>query len=200
MMKKTYGKFLRFRAALFVAIFWTAAAGQSQAATFSYSQAGYAEGAIFSGSFEAVDLDANGQISSFSGEVSSFSGSFSGNSLIDAFTVTTTDLIGLVFDLNSDNILGNGTTGSIEGILASTGVFGFQGGAGPGPSCSAPGDACGRIDFFGDAVLSDFSSSNILVNAGAIAPVPVPGALPLMISALAGLGYLSWRRKDKNAA
>jgi hypothetical protein len=44
------------------------------------------------------------------------------------------------------------------------------------------------------------SSGLVHVNATAVATTPIPAALPLLISALGGLGFFGWRRRKSAAA
>lgn len=43
-------------------------------------------------------------------------------------------------------------------------------------------------------------SDSLTVNVNSVSAVPVPAALPLLATALGGLGFLSWRRRWKTAA
>ena len=70
---------------------------QAQATTYLFTQAGYSAGATATGAFTGNDLNNDGIINSLEGEVSSFSLSFSGNSIVSAFTLDATSLIGLYY-------------------------------------------------------------------------------------------------------
>lgn len=54
----------------------------------------------------------------------------------------------------------------------------------------------GLTDGTGAFILDDLS----FTDAPPVAPVPVPAALPLLLSALAGLGFMGWRRRRSAAA
>jgi hypothetical protein len=101
------------------------------ALSFSFSQSGFAGGGTIAGTFTGTDLDGNGQLSSFAGEVTNFTAHFTGNVSVPMFTLSTADLIGLVFDLHSDLILGNGTTGDVEGLAAGNLQVFYSSGLGP---------------------------------------------------------------------
>lgn len=100
--------------------------------TFHFFQGGYQEGAFIEGTFNGEDLDGNGQISSFDGtgdEVTDITVSFSGNSLVPAFTLEfpgSADQGLIIYDVDSgfigdDEIL-------VEGISISLGDLGYAGG------------------------------------------------------------------------
>jgi hypothetical protein len=85
---------------------------------FEFTQDGYAEGAVVTGTFVGTDLDADGQLSSFDGELNGFAMNFSGNSLVPAFSMGIPALVfALVYDLDGGP-LGDGLDLDIEGILA----------------------------------------------------------------------------------
>jgi type VI secretion system secreted protein VgrG len=52
------------------------------------------------------------------------------------------------------------------------------------------------FDGGGDAALRDGAGSDDFPGAGTITPIPVPAALPLMLAALGGLGFVARRRKS----
>ena len=110
---------------------------------FDFSEGGFSDGATVTGFFTGEDLDSDGQLSSFDGEITDFSMHFSGNSLVAAFSLSFSDLFGLVYDLDGGD-LGDGTDLDIEGI----GAFSFSGAysAGPGPVALCDGSQiCGVV-------------------------------------------------------
>jgi len=108
---------------------------------FTFVQGGFSDGAQVTGSFSAADLDGNGQISSFEGELTAFEMSFSGNSVVDGFSLGLDDLFGLVYDLDGD--IGDGLDFDVEGIAAFAGSFTYA--MGPGPFFECDGGACGVV-------------------------------------------------------
>ena len=108
---------------------------------YYYSQGGYSNGGTVSGTFSANDSNNDGQISSFSSEVTAFTLTFSGNITIPSFSHNFGNLSGLVYDIGS-GILGDGSTGSIEGMASNwSGTSGFDFASGLGPT----GGIGGRI-------------------------------------------------------
>lgn len=173
---------------------------------FNFFQGGFAEDAFVSGTFSAEDSDLNGQVSSFDGEVSALSFSFSGNSLNPAFTADLDDLIGLVFDLNGSNVLGDGTDGVLEGI-AVEGPDGLQYIAGPGPFNICDGESlCGIIGvgvFIGQpgaggpqllSLTADDTSTEV-VTVNEVGSVPLPAPILMLGAAAVGLGLMARRRR-----
>ena len=103
----------------------------ASALSFTFIQNGYSEGAQITGSFEGLDLDENGQLSSFEDEIFAFSVTFSGNSLVPAFTLGMEDnFFALVYDIGS-GFLGDGTALDEEGISATMDSFDYVTGQGP---------------------------------------------------------------------
>lgn len=125
-------------AALVLGMWVFAWSGASRAAlAFDFYQDGFDDRASVTGMFVGDDLDGNGQLSSFNKEVYDFEMSFSGNSLVPAFTLGYSDLVDLVYDLDGGP-LGDGTNGDSEGIGAKSESFEYK--AGPGPVY-----ICGRV-------------------------------------------------------
>ena len=156
------------------------AAGPASARTYTFTQTGYDGGGSVSGTFDAVDVDGNGQISSFAGEVTGYSMSFSGDSLVGAFSHGFGDFFGLVYDVGSGKI-GDGAGGDIEGVASNyLGSIGFGYASGLGPTGGLGGSV---IDFASGAI----SSTGELVTV-----VPAPATWALLV---AGLVPLMLRRK-----
>lgn len=161
------------------------ASSAANAATYAFTQNGYSGGGVVTGSFEAVDLDSDGQISSFFGEVTGFFLSFSGDSVVGSFTHGFSDLSGLVYDLGSGKI-GDGTTGSTEGMASNwNGSIGFDYASGFGPT----GGLGGRVI---DLATGATSSTDQL-----IAVVPEPASYALLIAGLGLVGTVARRRKNR---
>lgn len=143
------------------------------ATDFSFTQLGFDESAFVTGTFTGIDLDLDGQLSSFDGEILAFGMTFSGNSLVSTFSLGFLDLFGLVYDLDGGP-LGDGLGGDIEGI----GAFDFDNLylAGPGP----------------------FAECGIGVDCAVVeGPGSVPEPASLLLSVVGLLGVLSLRRLKK---
>ena len=162
--------------------------------SFTFSQGGYDEGAVVTGSFIGDDLDSNGQLERFGpcgGEVIDFEMSFSGNSIVGSFSLGCDDLYGLVYDLDGGP-LGDGLSLAIEGIGAAGGVFKYEVGPGPVAQCGQQAD-CGVVT---DGDNSDFSQELVQVNATPIPPVPLsPAALIIITLMLGSVGVVSLRNR-----
>jgi len=142
----------------------------AQAAVFLFEQGGYTDGATASGQFTGMDLDFDGAINSLMGEVTDFKVTFSGNSVVNAFTLTTADLIGLYYSPAKFQIL---TASSPQFLLNSDN--------GPcAPLCSAIIAASG-IDF--------------TVQVPSISAVPEPATWALMILGFGLVGAAMRRRR-----
>ena len=179
---------IKILAAAFIAGFMMTA--PAQASLYTFTQAGYEEGASISGSFSASDVNSNGNISgsSFTNftEISDFSVSFSGNSLVSAFTHTFANLDALNFT-PTRSVLGD-----IDPEIIATnwfGITGFQYISGVG--ASSQGGEVINLDTDGHSL------SNNLISVSPAA-VPVPGAVWLFGSAVAG--FIGLRRRNKSAA
>ena len=135
---------------------------------YNFIHEGFDEGATATGMFFGEDLNMDGQLSSANGEVTDFMMSFSGNSLVGAFTADFNDLFGLVYDLGFGPELGDGLTIDAEegiGVIASSVAYG----AGAGPLGGATG---GLIEDVLGQVTS--STQNPIVS---LKPIPEPTAL-----------------------
>ena len=161
----------------------------AEALTYNFSQGGFQEGATLTGTFVGSDVDDNGQISTFAGEVTDFEAMFSGNSSVSAFSMEFADLFGLVYDLDGSSYLGDGLALDVEGVGAISAGFAYLAGNGPLlDPCNGVG-ICGQVE---DRATGRLSSTTHPVQVSA---VPIPAALPLFATALAGMGIFGWRRK-----
>lgn len=84
-----------------VALFSLAAAlaQPAQAESFSFNQAGYADGATLSGHFSGGDLDGDGWI--YASELSDFQLNWSGNRAVQAFSLGFDERAGLIYEVGS---------------------------------------------------------------------------------------------------
>jgi hypothetical protein len=125
------------------------------AATFRFTQGGYSDGGEFFGSFEAMDLNNDNQISQFDNEVTDFQATYRSDTQGDVnFTFSSltgedggAGLTGLVFTLDGAGILGDDEFGQTEGLAVDNGVFEISTGPGPANLCGG-GAPCG---FFGES-------------------------------------------------
>ena len=160
----------------------------AQSQSFNFRQSGFAEGATVSGTFTGEDLDGNGQLSSFDGEITDFQMSFSGNSVVAAFSLGFAELFGLVYDLDGGP-LGDGQTLAVEGVGAAGMTFSYQAGPGPVAECGVGVD-CALVS---DGTNTDASQELILV-VGQAQSVPIPAwSYLLMIMLIAAVGIRSLR-------
>jgi hypothetical protein len=159
------------------------------ASLYNFSQIGYTGGGVINGSFDAIDTDLNGQISSFSGEVTGFSMTFLGDSIVGSFTHTFSDLSGLVYDIGS-GFIGDETSPDTEGLASNW--FGFSGFiyvSDMGPT----GGFGGRVI---DIATGATSSSQELITVTA---VPEPETYAMFMAGLGLLGFIVRRRKNGQA-
>jgi len=161
----------------------------ANAAVYSFTQTGFEEGAFVSGTFEASDSNADliirgGTLNSIQ-EITTFTLAFSGNSLVQAFTHSFSDLTTLNYrpaksffgDANPEGMASNwfGSTGFF--YVGGTAVAGEQGG------------------YVQNIDTGSWSHSENLVYVTPAA-VPVPGAVWLFSSALAGFIGTARRKKS----
>lgn len=155
----------------------------AQAATYSFSQGGFDGGASVTGNFSGVDLNSNGFLDYNSGEISSFNLSFSGGTIVPAFSLGLNDLAGLVYQLNGTNFMGdNGVFNTGEGIVALGATYSYFSGIGP------LGVTGGQIV---DASFNPLTSTTSLVSVTA---VPEPESFAMMLAGLGLIGLMVRRR------
>ena len=184
----------------------------SKAAMYDFYQGGFTDGAFVSGTFTANDLDFDNQISTFedAGELTDFTMSFSGNSIVSAFSVDfSTSNTELVYDLSDGVFIGDDLFPSnpeaAEGIavtsLADAPLFG-SGQAVDALSFTFPlslifcgqGGECGLISGFGDSELGVFDVTYEMATVS-VSSVPVPAAVWLFGSGLLGLVGVARHKK-----
>ncbi|WP_446810778.1 hypothetical protein ACH50O_04150 [Methylomonas sp. 2BW1-5-20] len=168
-------------------------ASGANAAVYNFVQTGFDDGATISGSFTVNDADNSGQINVGSAiwgmnfnEISAFSLSFSGNSIVGAFTHNLADLSAMVYNVGSP-YLGDEIGGAQQELIAtnyfgSTG-FDYYSGMGFGGFGGAVFDKANNA--------TSYSYELISVTPAA---VPVPGAIWLFGSVLAGFVGINRRK------
>jgi hypothetical protein len=154
-------------------------ASTAQASLYNFSQTGFEEGATISGSFEGNDINSNGLIQQ--DELSSFSFSWSGNSLVSAFSQNLTDLTFLSYN-PSRSVLGDVDPEILASNWFTTTGFAYVSGVGAG---SQGGSVL-------DMTLGTESATTNLIQITPSA-VPLPGAIWLFSSAL--LGFFGVKRR-----
>lgn len=168
-------------------------ASAANASLYTFSQTGFEEGAFISGSFQAVDLDNDGIIkggvlNGATQEITAFSLSFSGNSIVSAFTQSLSDLTVLNYRLpGANSTLGESNPEGIATRWFDTTGFTFVSGV------AANGQQGGGIinwDASEDGSIYTESPNLIYVTPAA---VPLPGAIWLFATVLAG--FLGLKRR-----
>jgi hypothetical protein len=159
----------------------------ASAATYQFSQSGYADGATVSGSFTGTDLDHDGQINSFFGEVSAFMMTFSGNGTIPGFSHGLAELSGLVYTVGNST-LGADLSGGTEGMASNWGgTSGYDFASGHGPTANDGG----RII---DTATGATTSTRELIQ---ISAVPEPSSALLLLAGLGLVGAALRRRPTR---
>ncbi len=160
-----------------------AATVPAEAAVYYFSQGGYTDGASVFGSFTGSDLDGDGFIDASVGEVTDFTASFSGNTVVSAFTIDYSNLVGgtLVYDLSG----GLGYAGDDSLLVLSDDnayTVGLQLCDGVN-ICSAVGDL--------NTYVFDSSPEGLKVTA-----VPEPAAWAMMLVGFGAVGVVARRRRN----
>lgn len=162
----------------------------AHAQLYAFSQTGFDEGATITGTFEVNDLDSSGQIDVGSlplpgfAELIGYTLTFSGNSIVGAFSHTVSDLDILVYNVGTA-YLGDEISGAFQEGIASNlfGATGFNYASGMG-AAGGFGGSVTDIDTFAVS----YSSELVSVSA-----VPAPSVAWLLLAALPGL--LRWSRR-----
>lgn len=150
----------------------------AQAASYSFHQAGFAEGASVSGGFSGTDLDGDGWL--FGYELTAFTLSFSGNAAVPAFRHTIENLNGIEYRIGAPTIGGD----PMDHLASS----------GPGDSHEIEYAAFGWPDYSvpGRIIDQRNETSTTSLELIRVSAVPEPGTWTLL---LAGLGVVARRRR-----
>jgi len=158
-----------------------------------------------------IDFDPDGDLSTFGAEVDSSVGvsptGFTELSFGVGFSLTdpTSDFTG-GFDVFDDDGFGFFLSGDLIAVGYTEDVFEFQFGNLVGSAAADFGDSVLMVvtlfDSLGDnpfAGLVDFESYGASISVSSVVPsaVPIPAALPLFLSAIAGLGWLGRKQRSK---
>jgi len=179
-----------FRAGALALAASLAVPGAEAATTYRFSQGGFSEGARILGRFVAMDLDGDGELSSFAGEVSFLEMRFTGNTVLEAFSLNSDDDLfnALYYVLDGSPILGDSLGDSAEGLQIAGGRFGYNAGWLQLLPCDGVRD-CGLVFDIDIDAPDDRTLAPVLVQA-----VPVPLAGLLMLTGLAGLSVAARAR------
>jgi hypothetical protein len=146
---------------------------------YNFSQSGFDDGAILTGMFEAEDLDGDGVLTELDGIITVFSVEFSGNSLVPAFILDSTDdfsKFDVVYDLDDESLDGATSDESLFAFGSDFSVF-----VGSDPLGECENGFCGVVNTtFGEPVT--VSLEPVIVSA-----VPLPQGSWLFVSGLLGL-------------
>lgn len=153
--------------------------------TYSFIHEGFSEGAVVTGSFTIDDIDGDGLGLAFTAlvpyELLDFEMSFSGNSLVNPFSLFLPDVHGFVYQYTDGPEWGDSTGIQPEGIavgsqLLPTRLGGYW--AGKGPLFGSDGG------YVSDGFFTDTSDQNAFVESQ---PIPLPSTLWAMLLSLAAM-------------
>ncbi len=155
-----------------------ATAASSALVKYNFSQNGFDEAAILTGMFEADDLDGDGILTDLDGIITTFSVEFSGNSIVPAFILDSTDDFSkfeVQYELDGD---------PFGGISSDEHFFVF----GSNFSIFIGSDALGECvnEFCGVVTTTDGESTTISLESVTVSAVPLPAAVWLFGSGLFG--------------
>ena len=176
------------------------APNSSLAATFTFFQGGYSEGAFVSGSFEGSDSNDDGSIlyEAFQigplGELTDFSLSFSGNSTVSPFSLSFGDLFQFRWNTKDGILEGEPTAlAQLERIEADRGTpAGFVRSGGSLSNCNG-------VNFCGTVVGPNGHQDNTVLPVQ-ISSVPLPASGMLLALGLGGFVYLRRTATRRNYA
>jgi hypothetical protein len=156
--------------------------GSAHAASYTFLQAGFTSGESVTGSFDAVEIVADGQFRLADGEITQFQATLTKDTGSTVFTMSQSGLTDFVWTFSSGNLLGDQ---ALETIVWSEGLFLYRTGQGVF-SCNGIGD-CGSYN-----VGPANSETPNLVEVSRAAPVPLPASGALLAC---GAGVLALARR-----
>jgi len=189
----------RLRIKLLTAALLAAVSSMGHAAQYAFSQGGYQDGGVITGSFTGIDANGDGLLASFDDEISAFNLSFNGNSIIPAFNHVYKDLGGLVYQLGKNTLGDGGTPGAdyAEGMTvnwlpdeldpADFGVTGYSFVTGIGPL----GEVRGEV---GDWGVGAKLLTTQAMTVSTVSSVPEPASWLMMGLGMLGLGVMARRQ------
>ena len=165
----------------------------AQAATYSFSQTGFADGGAVSGYFTGRDLNADGVISTLRGhsEISDFGLRYTGGSQMPDLSMDFNDLLfSQSLGLGLEYVIGSATIGAGVGLDDGL-MYMFDQGTTPLPTAAVlvlPGTPAGR------AISITANYTSVTLDFMNVQQVPEPASLGL---AMGGLALLAARRRTR---